>query len=53
MSGIADIKIRNEKERKPELYKVICSPVREKDKMLSKEAQIEIMNRIKHGQCHW
>lgn len=53
MSGTPEMRKRHLMERRPELYSPICSPLKDKFTVPAKEKQLDIINKIKNGQCHW
>lgn len=53
MSGEVDVRRRMERERRPELYDSITAPLKERFEVPSRDQQIEIISKIKSGQCRW
>lgn len=53
MSGLADVGIRMSRERRPELYGILCEPLEHRFKSPAATEQQAIMERIKDGRCRW
>ncbi len=53
MSGSADVRIRMAKERRPDLYGPIARPLQERFQAPPKDVQMDILNKMKTGQCRW
>ena len=52
MSGTADVAFRMRRERRPELYSAIISPVEDSFSVPAKEEQLAILDSIRAGRCH-
>ena len=53
MSGTADVAFRMRRERRPELYSTIVTPVQESFSVPTKAQQLAILDSIRAGRCHW
>lgn len=53
MSGISDVGVRMSRERRPELYGIICEPLKNRFAAPPIEEQKAIMEQIKDGRCRW
>jgi omega-amidase len=52
-SGVAQMRERNLMERRPELYGCLSEPARKRHGVPSREEQLDIISKIKSGECRW
>lgn len=52
-SGIGEVNVRKSVERRPELYSGLSEPLQQEYRGPDRRQKLEVLERIRTGECHW